>query len=906
MLASLPHKLHFPFRLSAPRPMVGLILGSLILGSATYTVFAQVNTNDSCPNEEPITVPDVEQKYIQTGISRPGTCITPDMIFMHATEGGSLDSNWDLFNNGGQNQNGTNAHFIIGQDGQILQTVPLYQEKVEFAKTNTPMNDRTIGIEMVNPTIDFEGGKSGMPLEQYNAALKLVCYLMGQYSIPLGTNEADWVSERNFWAEDPAWSPGVYGHYQIGRPPVHQDPGKQWLTDFRADLKSGKCSVATNSTGGSGGRIVPYDAFARPYSWPTTGVIKQPYGFTEEAQSLGARYPGYYPLGDPSAIFSTTNHDEPPIDPATAKYINPNIDIAPANNTASARAVYATQAGWITYAGWAGPEKGYSIQIESDVEGDGQADLATRYMRLQAPQDGYFAPDIAEYYPETTPITNPTEQDPESTEQHTPPPFVLEGEHMQTQSPDLAVVDTSDPTASSGASMRLQGQTAIRQQDVEHKADQLMIKAKMTKNIACADGAKMEVLVNNQVIDTITVNSTIWQTYPLTVDGLDGSSHTITIRFANPSLLLCQRQLWVDSIYYVITNPNTPTVETVASSRVEAEDLPDATQGDKHAEVKNDTVASQGKYVAFTSNSTIEGEVELTDSNYFSIRARADLCGEEVPILSFKVDGNEVIALGVNQEDWTEYSYTFKPGQSVTASSSTEPSTDNGSTAPPPSQSGPTVQGATTQGGNVLQAADEQAPQATTYKISLEFTNDHYQSPLCDRNVYVDVLTFKTFAVTQAIYSKTSLIGKTKYVAFNQLIGYVSSSRGTDVEWEQYVESNAIDYSQINPGGDGSQAAEQEKLDRETFISRVPNTQQTYLSYRIMYNNPNMTTFPPPTEVDRYINAKVDNPYIVETEDNKVAGSLKTAYDEPESPMFFFCALRQRGDNVKCIFEPNP
>src|SRR5690606_6357649 len=93
---------------------------------------------------------------------------------------------------------------------------------------------------------------------------------------------------------------------------------------------------------------------------------------------------------------------------------------------------------------------------------------------------------------------------------------------------------------------------------------------------------------------------------------------------------------------------------------------------------------------------------------------------------------------------------------------------------------------------------------------------------------------------------------------------------------------------------------------KQAFYSRIPNANQTYLSYRIMYNNPNFTTFPPPTERDLFINAKVDDPYIVETDDNKVAGSLKTVYDEPQSPMFFFCALRQRGDNVRCIFEATP
>src|SRR5690606_15249972 len=105
-----------------------------------------------------------------------------------------------------------------------------------------------------------------------------------------------------------------------------------------------------------------------------------------------------------NAIFSVTNHDEPPIDPATAKYMNPNINIEPSGDTSSARAVYATQAGCLTFADWVGPEKGNTIQIESDVEGDGQSDLSTRYMRLEPPKDGFFAPNI----PITHPVTGGT------------------------------------------------------------------------------------------------------------------------------------------------------------------------------------------------------------------------------------------------------------------------------------------------------------------------------------------------------------------------------------------------------------------------------------------------------------------------------------------------------------------
>src|SRR5690606_26173067 len=133
--------------------------------------------------------------------------------------------------------------------------------------------------------------KDSQPLDQYNATLKLVCYLMQQYNIPLGTTEADWTSS-SLSIDDPELVPGIYGHYQI-TPGDKEDPGQGWLADFREDLRAGNCTSTGSSTGGAGGggRIVPYDAFARPYSWPTTGKIRQPYGFTEEAQSLGARYP---------------------------------------------------------------------------------------------------------------------------------------------------------------------------------------------------------------------------------------------------------------------------------------------------------------------------------------------------------------------------------------------------------------------------------------------------------------------------------------------------------------------------------------------------------------------------------------------------------------------------------------
>src|SRR5690606_38065037 len=137
---------------------------------------------------------------------------------------------------------------------------------------------------------------------------------------------------------------------------------------------------------------------------------------------------------------------------------------------------------------------------------------------------------------------------------------------------------------------------------------------------------ELEVYVNNSSVGTITINSTVYRTFPLAVDGLDGSRHTLSMRLTNPGALLCNRALWIDSIHYVITNPNTPTVETVATENIEAEDIPDATEGDSPTSIEESKFASEGRYVAFTSNSKIEGEFELPEANYFTIRARADFC----------------------------------------------------------------------------------------------------------------------------------------------------------------------------------------------------------------------------------------------------------------------------------------
>lgn len=67
------------------------------------------------------------------------------------------------------------------------------------------------------------------------------------------------------------------------------------------------------------------------------------------------------------------------------RYIHPGIDIKPAQNQSNTSYVYSTHAGFVTYAGPAPAnvaEKGWMVQIESDLNRDNVADIITRYNHL--------------------------------------------------------------------------------------------------------------------------------------------------------------------------------------------------------------------------------------------------------------------------------------------------------------------------------------------------------------------------------------------------------------------------------------------------------------------------------------------------------------------------------------------
>jgi murein DD-endopeptidase MepM/ murein hydrolase activator NlpD len=73
--------------------------------------------------------------------------------------------------------------------------------------------------------------------------------------------------------------------------------------------------------------------------------------------------------------------------PIQEGYIHPGIDIEPDANRASATYVYSTHAGFVTYAGPSPDslvEKGWMVQVESDLNRDNIPDIITRYGHLAA------------------------------------------------------------------------------------------------------------------------------------------------------------------------------------------------------------------------------------------------------------------------------------------------------------------------------------------------------------------------------------------------------------------------------------------------------------------------------------------------------------------------------------------
>lgn len=158
----------------------------------------------------------------------------------------------------------------------------------------------------------------------------------------------------------------------------------QFTAEYGVDRTSRSVLLASLPVGG---RIT--DDEGRPFGWPVSGEIKQNWGNTGQAQAEGSyrSTPGQLYT---DYMFCPGEGKTYPDDgrPRAGDYLHPGIDIKPPAGEVQHLAVYTTHAGWVTFAGDASalgrPEKGFMVQVESDVDKDNMPDFITRYEHLAA------------------------------------------------------------------------------------------------------------------------------------------------------------------------------------------------------------------------------------------------------------------------------------------------------------------------------------------------------------------------------------------------------------------------------------------------------------------------------------------------------------------------------------------
>lgn len=165
------------------------------------------------------------------GLDQKTPKITPKIIVLHYTAGGTVESNFKYFNNlhlenerstlKKQSSLNVSSHFIIDRDGTIYQLV----DPELFARHTIGLNYCAIGVENI--------GSKAQPLtdKQVEANAELVRYLTKKYAIEyvIGHSEYGVFRNSNLWKEsDPKYFTGK------------ADPGDDFMKKVRAkvtDLK---------------------------------------------------------------------------------------------------------------------------------------------------------------------------------------------------------------------------------------------------------------------------------------------------------------------------------------------------------------------------------------------------------------------------------------------------------------------------------------------------------------------------------------------------------------------------------------------------------------------------------------------------------------------------------------------
>jgi len=205
----------------------------------------------------------------------------------------------------------------------------------------------------------------------------------------------------------------------------------------------------------------------------------------------------------------------------------------------------------------------------------------------------------------------------------------------------------------------------------------------------CGGAPQMTVTVDGRQVLSVAVPATMWTDYAAPA-ALATGTHQLAIAFTNDySSSSCDRNLYVDQVTLSQVAPPPP-----AAGGVEAEtmSLPAAS-----GHVTSDTTASGGRSMLIWSNDSATTTVTLPTATTVTVRARGDQCGG-APQLAVTVDGRPVLSAAVPATTWSDY------------------------TAPA-------------------------AVSAGSHAVAVSFTNDYLDSS-CDRNLYVDRLTFSSTAPT--------------------------------------------------------------------------------------------------------------------------------------------------------------
>ena len=161
------------------------------------------------------------------GLDQKTPKITPKIIVLHYTAGGTIESNFKYFNNLYlENQRSTlknqsplnvSSHFLIDRDGTVYQLV----DPEMFARHTIGLNYCAIGFENI--------GSKAQPLtdKQVEANAELVKYLAKKYPIEYVIGHSEYGGFRNtkLWKEsDPKYFTGK------------EDPGADFMKKVRGKL----------------------------------------------------------------------------------------------------------------------------------------------------------------------------------------------------------------------------------------------------------------------------------------------------------------------------------------------------------------------------------------------------------------------------------------------------------------------------------------------------------------------------------------------------------------------------------------------------------------------------------------------------------------------------------------------